>query len=243
MAKLKPEIKPLKNEELPHPFRRALPGLGVTKDKLKLTLHFYTESIVLQNHDAGGGGKSFRVVDARDIANALAGELSYGSGMLPENALWWSNSKSGPVTALWLPPGCRRLALQVKDLGAPERYSVPLPGLIFLCRPGLPPWVFAASRRPAGPKDRVYKSPLANVYDNGQTCGGNNKFPADVSGIPDSFLRSFFTPHADIRGRSRKHPADITQMWRELDKKKAKEYPLADLYYLGSVADLMGMRI
>ncbi len=243
MNKAKEYVRPPRNEELPHPFQKVLPGLGVTKDKLKLTLHFYDESIVLQNHDAGGGGKSFRIVDARDIANALAGELSFGSGMLPENTLWWSNSKAGPVTALWLAPGIRRLALQVKGMGPPERYNVPLPGLVFLCIPGQAPWVYAASHRPTGPKDRVYKAPLANVYNNGNTCGGNNKFPADVSGIPDSFLRSFFTPHADIRGRSKKHPEDITRMWKELDKKKAQEYPIIDLVYHGTITDVMGMRI
>lgn len=239
-------VKPVKNEELPSPFRKVLPGFGIGKDKLLMTLHIYRESIILQNHDTGGGGKSFRIVDAHDIASALAGEMNFSSGLLPGdkdnfNTLWWSHSKSGPVTALWMPQGIRRLALAIKQAGPPERYDVPLPGLIFLCRPGYSPWVYAIPRRPAGPKDRVYKAPLPNIYENGNTCAGSQRYGNIIEQIPETFLRSFFTSHISD-GKSKRF-RDITGMWQELDKKKAKEYPLSDLYYHGTVKDLMEMRI
>jgi hypothetical protein len=122
-------------DNLPSPFKRVLPeSLKVGKDKIMLRLDFYSEAIVMQGFEKKGG--NFRIVSAHDVANALAGELSFGSGLLPENALWWTNDKSGPMVALWLPPGIRRVALQTEAMGPPERYDVPLPGLIFLCRPG-----------------------------------------------------------------------------------------------------------
>lgn len=227
-------------DNLPSPFKKALPeSLRVGKDHLLLRLDFYSEAIVMQSMDKTGG--SFRMVSAHDVSHALAEELTFSSGLLPENTLWWSNSKSGPLVAVWMEPGVRRLALQVNIGKPPIRYDVPLPGLIFICRPGQPPNIYAAAKRPAGPKDKVFKAPLANVYDDGRSCPGTNKYPADISGIPGSFLTSFFTRGANISVRSKKFPEDITRMWQFLDGKK--EYPLSDLYYHGTVNDLMVMRI
>lgn len=225
---------------LPSPFKKALPeSLKVGRDRLLLRLDFYSEAIVMQSMGKKGG--SFRMVSAHDVSHALASELSFASGLLPENTLWWANTRSGPVIAIWIEPGIHRLALQVEALQPPERYDVPLPGLIFLCRAGQPPHIYAASHRPAGPRDRVYKAPLANIYDDGRSCPGSHKYPADAGSIPDSFLRSFFTPGANLGGRSKKHPHDITRLWQELDKQE--KYPLNDLVYHGTVKDIMEMTI
>lgn len=226
--------------DVPSPFKKVLPGLGVGKDHLAMRLDFYTEAIVLQDFDKKGG--SFRMVSAHDLANAMANQLSFSSGILPENALWWANTRGGPVVALWVEPGMRRLTLQVKVQGKPERYDVPLPGLIFICRPGRAPAVFAAAKRPAGPKEKIYKAPVANVYDDGRSCGGSHTYPQNIGEIPDSFFRSFFTRGASFNGRSKKYPNDITLMWKELHKHKKKEYPLSDLVYHGNAADLMVTR-
>lgn len=226
--------------DLPSPFKTALPkGLGVGKDKLLLRLDFYGEAIVMQDMAKKGG--AFRMVSAHDVAHALARELSFASGLLPENTLWWSNTRSGPVVAIWTEPGVRRLALQTDATRPPVRYDVPLPGLIFLCRPGQPPNVYAASKRPTAPKDRIYKAPLANVYDDGRSCPGSHHYPADIAAIPDSFFRSFFTRGANLNNRSRQCPDDVTRLWKTLDKKE--RFPLDDLIYHGTVADLMVMRI
>jgi hypothetical protein len=243
-------------DNLPSPFKRVLPeSLKVGKDHLMLRLDFYSEAIVMQEFGKKNG--TFKMVSAYDVAHAMANELSFGSGILPENTLWWSNDKNGPVVALWIEAGVRRLALQTEAMGPPERYDVPLPGLIFLCRPGQPPYVYAASKRPAAPKDRVYKAPLANIYNDGRTCPGNHQYPSNVADIPDSFFHSFFSPGANLDGRSKKYPQNITSLWKELDIKTYKhknikaekhkdrktEYPLEDLVYHGTVADLMGQRL
>lgn len=233
-------VKKNEIQNLPTPFQKILPqSLRVTRDHLMLRLDFYGESIVMQTFEDKGG--SFKMVSAHDIAEALSSQMPFSSGILPENTLWWASTGKGTITALWQEPGTRKVALQ-RDINKPaERYEIPLPGLIFLCLPGAPPAVYAAYHRPTGPKDKVYHAPLANVYLNGTTCPGNHKYPDNIAEIPDNFFKSFFSHGADLSGRSKKHPRDITQLWKELNGKK--EYPLLDLVYHSTVADLMSYRI
>jgi hypothetical protein len=178
------------------------------------------------------------MISPHDLVKALAQELPFSSGILPDNVLWWMHSKKGAETAIWVAPGVRRLALQLDYNKPPKRYNVPLPGLIFICCPAQPPRVYAAYDKPKGPKDRVYHAPLANVYQNGGSCPGTHKYPNEVGEIPDNFFRSFFTRGANLEGRSRKHPKDITLMWADLDGKD--HWPLTDLVYFGTVKDLTG---
>jgi PRTRC genetic system protein B len=229
--------------DLPSPFQKALPkAMKIGRDQLLLRLDFYTEAIVMQSFDKKGNGGSYKMVSAHDLGRALSAGMSFASGLLPENALWWANTKNGSVVAIWVPPGIRRLGLQTEGMKV-LRYNVPLPGLIFICRPGVSPYVYAATERPAAPKDKVYKAPLANVYDDGRTCPGDHKYPTVIADIPDSFFRSFFSRGADLGGRSKKHPKDIIEMWKDLDKKEGKEYPISDLQYHGTIGDLMAMSI
>ena len=223
---------------LPSPFERVLPkSLRVGKDRLQMRLDFYGESIVMQDMEKKGG--SFRIVAAHDIAHALASELSFTTGMLPENTLWWTNTKGGPVMALWVAPAVRTLALQIAVDRTPDRYKIPLPGLIFLCRSGQPPSVYASFERPKSPKSRIWKAPLPNIYFNGRSCPGSNRYPGNIAEIPDSFFQSFFTEAVSSSGRSKKYPCDITDMWKELHNAKKENYPLTDLVYEGILADLM----
>jgi PRTRC genetic system protein B len=191
-------------------------------------------------HDYENDTVGTRIVSVVDIAHALASQLAYSTGLLPENTLWWRNTSIGPVYALYEAPRVRRLALQSESL-KPVRYDVPLPGLIFLCIPGNAPWVYAVAGRPISRKDMVFKAPLSNVYGNGRTCPGNNKFPQLPAEVVESFFQSFFTRHADIGGRSAKHPKDITEQWKALNGKT--EYPLKDMVKHGTVKDLMEMQM
>ena len=229
------------NNDLPSPFKKVVPeSQSVGKDRLLMRLDFYSEAVVMQDFEKKGNGR-YRMVDAYDIARAITNEISYDSGLLPPNTLWWANTKEGAQVALYVPAGVRRLALQEDAGKAPKRYDIPLPNLIFLCKAGHPPYVFAVFDRPTGLKDRVYKAPLANVYNDGRTCGGSHKYSANLGEIPDDFFKSFFSRGADLSNRSKKHPQDIIKMWQALDKKK--EYPLLDLVYHGTIADIMRYRL
>jgi len=97
--------------------------------------------------------------------------------------------------------------------------------------------VYAAKRKPKTTQDTVYHAPLFNLFKDGRSCPGTHKYPEDISQIPDSFFRSFFSPTADTRGRSKKYPNDLLKLWEELDGKD--RYPLSDLVPLGRVEDIM----
>jgi hypothetical protein len=235
-------MMPKKTEDknlLPSPFQKVLPGLGIKKDRLLSRLDFYEECIVMETFDKNESG--FRLVDPGDITRAFEKDYSFSSGFLSANTLWTSFSKKFQTTAIYFEPGRRRLAVRVKE-NQVDRYYIPLPNLLFILRPGQPPWVYAVPERPSGPRSRVYSAPFPNVYANGHTCGGNNRYPAEITEIPENFLRSFFTLEG-LHGHSKKHEDNILKLWKELDKAKAKEYPLYDLSAHGTVNDLMKMGV
>jgi len=83
-----------------------------------------------------------------DISHALSRELAVGTGLLPENTLWWLNSRDGQVYAIYVEPKVRKVTLQ-DDLDNPRsvlRYHCR--ALVFLCSPCKAPWVVAVTKRP-----------------------------------------------------------------------------------------------
>lgn len=219
----------------PNGYQWALPeNLEVPKDKLEVRLDFYRQSVVMYVVD--GQIITTKMVSARDVALAMLREVPLGSELLPEGALWWSQGNMGPEVALWRPPQVWRVALQLEAFKPPRRFDLPLPGLIFVCRPGTAPTVFAAKKRPTHPDDIIYHAPLFNVFSRGNTCAGSHKYPSDISEIPGSFMVSFFSKDAQWQDRSKKYPKDLLKRWEELDGKK--RYPLRDLVPAGKVADL-----
>jgi len=214
----------------------AIPSeLGVPADPLRLRLDFHHQAVVMTLFDPETVER--RIVSAMDVSHALASELSFGSGLLPPHTIWWQNTRQGPIFALYEEPRVRRLALQELATSPPRRFTIPLPGLIFLCSPGKPPWVFAVKNKPTKDTDIVYKAPLCNVYADGRTCPGNHRYPTRVADIVESFFISFFSATADMRNRSVKFPNNIILLWEYLNKKKT--FPNADLVKHGKVKDLM----
>ncbi len=218
------------------PLQWALPeSLDVPPDQLRLRLDFYSETIIM--HLIDNGVISNRTVSAVDIAAAMSRELTFSSGLLPFNTLWWSHSRQGDVVALWRKAQMTRVAIQVEAFKPPERYQIPMPGLVFLCRSGRTPMVFAAKRRPRGPEAELFHCPTFNIFSSGQVCAGTHRFPVDVAAIPESFFQSLFALTGDTRGRSKKHPANLLKLWKELEG--VKKYPLDDLASWGYVDRLM----
>lgn len=213
------------------------PELGVPPDPLKCRVDFHNQAIVMTLFEEET--IHTRVVSALDVAHALTSDLSFGSGLLPANTLWWENARQRPVFALYVEPKVRRLALQLIPQEPPRRFTIPLPGFIFLCSPGTPPWVFAVKKRPTKETDIVYSAPLCNIFENGRSCPGNHEYPARVSDIVESFFMSFFSLAGDRRNRSNHFSDDIASLWEYLDKKKV--FPKDDLVRHGTVKDLMEM--
>ncbi len=209
--------------------------LGIPPDPLRLRLDFHHQSTVMTLFQ--GDTVITRQVDAMDVAHALASDLSFGSGLLPANTLWWQNTKEGPVFALYVESHIRKLALQDQVDKAPRRFTIPLPGLIFLCSPGKPPWVFAVKKKPTKVTDVVFRAPLCNIFQNGRSCPGSHAYPTRVADIVQSFLISFFSQTADLRTRSMLFPDNIVRLWKHLDNKKV--FPKNDLVVHGTIKDLM----
>ena len=219
-------------------FEWALPPeLGVPADPLRCRLDFHHQAVVMTLFE--GETASTKIVSAMDVAHALASDLSFGSGLLPPNTLWWQNTRGGPIFALYVEPKIRTVALQVYVQQPPRRFTIPLPGFIFLCSPGQAPWVYAVKKKPTKEKDIVYKAPLCNIHENGRSCPGTHKYPTRAADIPQSFFVSFFTAATDLKNRSQRFPVSIVQLWEFLDKKK--KFPMDDLVMHGTVKDLMDM--
>ena len=223
-----------------NPFSWAVPEeLGIPPDPLRLRLDFFHQAVTMTYFD--GDVVDTKLVSAMAVAHALASELSFGTGLLPDNTLWWSNTPQGPVVAVYADPQVWKVALQVSLDKPARRFQVPLPGLVFLCAPSRPPWVYAVKKRPADPADEVYKAPLCNVFANGRSCPGSHNYPNDVRQTVRSFFLSFFSIAGDLRDRSLMFPGSVVQLWEFLDKKK--KFPLDNLVEFCTIADLMRVEL
>lgn len=219
-------------------YKWAIPDvLKVPPDPLRLRLDFHHQAVELTLFE--GEAVTTKLVSAMDVATALASDLSFGTGLLPPGTIWWKNTRSGPIYALYVEPKVRKVALLEEAGQPPHRFTIPLPGFIFLCCPGQPPWVYAVKKKPTKESDIVYGAPLCNLYAGGRSCPGTHRYPERVADIVQSFFISFFTRTADLRDRSQMFPKDIVLLWEYLDKKKA--FPMNDLVRLGTVKDLMSM--
>ena len=215
-----------------------LPGQDdVPRDQLQVQLEVYRETILLRGFEDDSNW--VRTVSADEIAGVFTQHLGFSSGLLPENALWWSQGETGQVVALWRPPQVWAVALQREAFQPPARLRLPMPGMVFVCSPGRAPWVYAALERPANLEQQLYRAPAFNVFSDGRVCPGSYRFPEEVGLIPDSFFQSFFSLTGDSRNRSKKHPDDLKALWEELDGQS--EYPLDDLVPQYSVAHALAV--
>ena len=211
--------------------------LGIPPDPLRLRLDFHHQATVMTIFMEDE--TVVKPVDAMDVAYALAGDLSFGTGLLPPDTLWWKNTRRGPMFALYVEPKIRTVTLQRDMSSKPKRFTIPLPGLVFVCMPGIPPWVYSVKSRPTKEKNFVYKAPLANLFADGRSCPGSHQFPTRIADIVESFFISFFSATADLQGRSVKFPRNVIDLWKFLDGKRS--FPYKDLVKWGSIADLMSI--
>lgn len=214
----------------------ALPeGLDVPPDNLRLRLDFYGQAILM--HVIEDGVIQTRMVSAEEVSRTLARRVGVFSGFLPRDTVWWRQLPNGVEAAIWRRPQVTRVALQEGMFAPPRRFTVPMPGLLFLCSPGRPPWLWAVKRRPGSPEDILYHAPCFNVFGHGESCAGTHHYSQDPAQIPEEFFRAFFSRTGDYRGRSHRHPDDLAGLWEELDGKK--RFPLDDLVEYGRTSHVL----
>lgn len=218
-------------------FSWAVPtDLDVSPDPLRLRIDFHHQATTITFFD--GEKVETKLVDAMDIAYALASELTFSTGLLPEGCLWWNNTKYGQKFAIYTEPQIRKLALQVSVNEPPVRFTIPTPGLVFLCSPAKPPAVYAVGKKPTKETSVIYKAPFPNLNGAGQSCAGSHKYPERVADIIPSFFTSFFSAESQLGGRSKKYPQNIIELWKDLDG-KVGTYPVSDLVKYCTLGDLM----
>ena len=214
------------NRNQPDHLQWALPNTrDIARDILQARIDIYQESVLLHSYNRDSATVQF--VSPDDMAAIIGDNISCNTGILPPDTLWWTRKLSGALLGLWRPPQTWSVALQTQPFSPPERYRLPMPGLVFVCSPNRPPWVFAARRRPATPADQLYHAPAFNLFQDGSSCPGTHQYPGDPARIPESFFQSFFSQAGHTDNRSLSHPKDLTQLWRELDG--TETYPLRDL--------------
>ena len=205
------------------------------RDHLQTRIDVFDTSIQLTNYQ--NDTAATRPIDPDTLINALTARRRQVSPILPDNTIWWSHSSYGTAIAVWEPPRIRRVAMQTAPLTPPERLNLPMPGMLFICVPGQPPYVFAAPERPNADDQRLFHAPTFNTFSNGSTCPGSNEYPMDHAAIPESFWRSFFSFAGHSNGRSRKHHNALWQHWQEIHDQP--EYPVEDLVPAIIVRDAM----
>ena len=216
----------------------SLPGpADMPRDTLQVQLEVYKETVLLRGFDSDSTW--VRTVSADAIANVFTQHLGFSSGLLPEETLWWNQGETGQVVALWRPPQVWPVALQREAFKPPARLRLPMPGLVFVCSPGRPPWVYAALNRPNDPEQHLFRAPAFNVFRDGRVCPGSHRFPEEVRLIPEGFFQSFFSLTGDTHNRSKKHPDNLIALWEELDGQT--QYPMEDLVPQCTVAEPMAV--
>ena len=194
-------------------------------DRLLAQVEIYEETILLRQYL--GNTAWVKRISAEDLADAFAGDIEFATGLLPPETLWHRRSHERNETALWRGPRMWKVAVQTEPFQPADRYTIPMPGLVFVCNGGNAPKAYAAKERPTSEDDILYRIPTYNVFATGGVCSGSHRFPQNVNDIPESFFQSRFSKTGDHRGRSKKHPEQLIELWKELDGQE--EFPLEDL--------------
>ena len=195
------------------------------RDTLRTRIDVFDTTIRLTNYREDTA--TIRDVDPAELIDALTSQRRQTSPLLPPNTLWFSITPYGTAMAIWEPPRIRRVAMQFQPMHPPERLNVPMPGMVYICTPGRPPYIFASPDRPAQITDQLYHAPTFNTFADGRTCPGSNEYPLNHADIPESFWQSFFSYEGDEHGRSRSNYNDLWKHWQELHDQP--EYPTDDL--------------
>lgn len=109
---------------------------------------------------------------------------------------------------------------------------MPLPGLVWIGE-GYGYSLWAVKDEWPGPGSHLYHAPTPNAWsDDKGVCHGNVPFPAASAATiwqsVEMFFGSTFNNHL-AGGKSYKHSDNILDMWRELNRAGAGEYPAGDL--------------
>jgi hypothetical protein len=216
----------------PTAFDVELPtDLDVEDDPLLATICCHREQpYVRQRHE--DGSYTIKPFHWDELLSILEPDYELDTGVLAPDTLFQIRRGRLRRDALWVGPRPWDVAIRGRIEEEPRRYRVPMPGLIFVCGEGDGfIAVYAAAERPrpgpTGDRAQLFHAPAFNLHDDGTVCKGNHRFSPDPAAIPGDFFGSYFATEITGRGRSRRHPDRLEDLWRELDGRES--YPLDDL--------------
>lgn len=198
-----------------------------------MILSFYTFGILMRRMTDDGGETEYAVSPAQ-LAEALAVKVKFQTGLLGGNTLYITSEGAKKAIVEYRPPQKTALYLE----GSEMPVVVPLPGLVMgrVCTgDDLPRYgVYAVKNCPETLDMPLFNPPLPNVGQN-SICWGSVKRVSDQALVGNTLtedwqllLGSVFTSHS-VSGKSKRYSNDIRQHFIDLEKRKARKYPLSDL--------------
>jgi hypothetical protein len=198
-----------------------------------MTLKIYSFGVLMQRKTPQGMTEF--LVDPAQIALQLAANLRLETGLLSPNTIYVAQEGVQKIIVEHRPRKKTAIFLE----GSDTPVIVPLPDLLlFRCstEKGQPEYrVFAVKERPTNLEARLFQVPLPNLYDDGRICWGSvqklqaqNFSSATLDEDWKVFLGTPFGSH-NVSRRSKSHPADVRQKYLEMEQKKSRVYPKADL--------------
>jgi len=193
---------------------------------LSLNLLFYDECIIAQRYDKKGVPQEPYLVDPAQIGTSLAGLSLLGTGLLPENVLFWGMLEGHPRLGIYIPANRWTVAIKSRQ----QALKIPLPPLVFIGhRYDYSLW--AVEGRPTNENAQIYMAPCPNTSVAG-VCRGNAPFPsaapATIWPAWEVFITSRFNDDLGEQ-KSKAYPRQIIDQWLALDEEGAEEYPMDDL--------------
>ena len=202
--------------------------------KPTMVLAFYQFGILMRRMTEDGGEAEY-AISPTQLADALAVKVKFETGLLTGNTLYIVNEGAKKAVVEYRPPQKTALYLE----GSDTPLIVPLPGLVMgrtsnSSGDSLRYGVYAVKSRPETLDAPLFNPPLPNV-GNGSICWGNVKRVSDQALAGNSLsedwqrlLGSMFSSHS-VGGKSKRYNADIRQHFIDLEKRKARKYPVSDL--------------
>lgn len=222
----------------PPPSPGTLAGLSALsvglQAKPSLVLSFYHSGILMRRMTEDGGQLEYAVSPAQ-LAEALAVEVRFETGLLTGNTLYIASEGAKKAIVEYRPP--QKTALFLEGSDAP--IVVPLTGLVMgrvsSCGNDSPRYgVYAVKRRPETLETPLFNAPLPNV-GNQSICWGSVKRVSAESLTGNTLtedwqllLGSIFTNHS-VSSKSKRYPDDVRKHFIDLERRKARKYPVSDL--------------
>lgn len=135
-------------------------------------------------------------------------------------------------------------------MGNPTPLRIPLPGLLLIKTTDgdnsrTKYLMFAVKERPTSMDCDLYETPLVHTYQSGGICWGNvtiapETSPNSLANAWAAFLGTPFSNHnVGRKSRRKKYANDIRALLIDLDKRKARRYPVNDLVRVNTLKDVL----